>query len=133
MFEESSYGYQEALKKFSKKKHKVVGLWNLIIDEVVEHADADESDTTDEIAFNYINQINDIDAKADIFRYPTNNKLRVYFVEPKEFDIKNMYEFFMEIVSLLDAIDSMMSAHNEWEADMEYNYSKGGSLCTSII
>ncbi|MEA3423415.1 MAG: transposase, partial [Bacillota bacterium] len=40
-------------------------LWNLLINEIVEHADADESDIIDEIAFNYINQINDIDVRAD--------------------------------------------------------------------
>jgi len=120
MFEESSYGYQGALKKFSKKKHKIVGLWNLIIDEIVQHADADESDTTDEIAFNYINQINDIDVRAYIFRYPINNRLCAYFTESKEFDVENVYEFFMEILNLLDAVDSMMSVHNEWKADMEY-------------
>ncbi|MEA3424571.1 MAG: hypothetical protein U9Q80_12345, partial [Bacillota bacterium] len=95
-------------------------LWNLLINEIVEHADADESDITDEIAFNYINQINDIDVRADTFIYPINNRLCVYFAESKEFDVENVYEFFMEILNLLDAVDSMMAVYNEWKADMEY-------------
>jgi hypothetical protein len=120
MFEESSYGYQEALKKMNKKKHKVVGLWNLIVDDIKEHANADESDNTCEIAFKYINKLNEIDVRADIFRYPINSVLEVYFQKTQKLDIENVFEFFMELLKFLDSATCMMSVQNEWKAEMEY-------------
>ena len=120
MFEESSYGYQEALKKMNKKKHKVVGLWNLIVDDIKEHANADESDNTCEIAFKYINKLNEIDVRADIFRYPINSVLEIYFQKTQKLDIENVFGFFIELLKFLDSAACMMSVQNEWKAEMEY-------------
>lgn len=120
MFEESSYGYQKALNKINKKKHKIEGLWNLIVNDIKEHANTNESDKTCEIAFEYIRQINDIDAKADKFRYPMDNKLKVYFLNGVYLDIENVYSFFMEILKFLDSVETMMSIQNEWKSEMEY-------------
>lgn len=119
MFEESSYGYQDALKRMKKKKHKIVGLWNLIVSDIEEHANADESDNTLEVAFKYINKLNDIDTKADIFRYPINNVLEVYFEDELSLEIENVFDFFMELLEFLDAVGCMMSVQNEWKAEME--------------
>lgn len=120
MFEESSYGYQEALKKMNKKKHKVVGLWNLIVDDIKVHANADGFDNTCEIAFKYINILNEIDVRADIFRYPINNELEIYFQKALKLDIENVFKFFMELLKFLDSVTCMMSVQNEWKAEMEY-------------
>jgi len=121
MFEESSYNYQEALSKMKKKKHKIVGLWNLIVNDIKLHADADPSDDTCEIALKYINKINEIDSKADIFRYPINNELKVYFKEKQKLDIDNVFAFFMELLKFLDSVCCMMSAQNELKAEMNYD------------
>ena len=119
MFEESSYGYQDALKRMKKKKHKIVGLWNLIVSDIEEHANSDESDNTLEVALKYISILNDIDTKADIFRYPINNVLEVYFEDELSLEIENVFDFFMELLKFLDAVGCMMSVQNEWKAEME--------------
>ena len=120
MFEESSYGYQDALNKMNNKKHKIVGLWNLILDDVKEHVNADDSDNTCEVAFKYINKLNEIDTRADIFRYPMNNVLEVYFKEEWILEIENVFDYFMELLKFLDSVNSMMSVQNEWKAELEY-------------
>lgn len=125
MFEESSYGFQEALNKMNKKKHKVVSLWNLIVDDIKEHASVDEHDNTFEIVFKYIHKLNEIDVKADIFRYPINNVLEVYFQQQRNLDITNVLYFFMELLTFLDSVSAMMSAQNELKAEIEqelYDY-----------
>lgn len=68
LIEECSLDLQEALKQMSKKKHKIVGLWNLIEDEIKEHANPTKGDKTLENAFKYINQLNNFDVEADKFR-----------------------------------------------------------------
>ncbi|MCT4507516.1 MAG: hypothetical protein N4A48_01935 [Tepidibacter sp.] len=126
LFEECSFELQEALKLMNKKKHKVLGLWNLIKDEIEEHANPPKGDKTAENAFKYIHQLNSIDGGADLFRYPFSKNLNVYFKKKHKFDVDNVNDFFEELLSFLSGINGMMSAHNEimaeikaeWEGEM---------------
>lgn len=130
LFEECSFESQEALRLMNKKKHKILGIWNLIKDEIEEHANPAKGDKTSENAFKYIQQLNSIDGGADLFRYPFSKSLNVYFKKKRKFDIDNVNNFFEELLSFLSGINGMLSADNEimadikaeWEADMSSNY-----------
>lgn len=122
LLEECSFDFQEALRHIGKKKHKVLGLWNLIKSEIEEHADAPDDDTTLIDAENYIVQLNNIDGASDKFRYPADKNLGMHFKDTKKFDIDNVNDFFGQLLSFLSAVDAMMSAHNEWKAEMEAEY-----------
>lgn len=122
LFEECSFTFQEAVMHLNKKKHSILGLWNLIKDEIKEHADAPESDTTIMDVENYINQLHNIDGSSDKFRYPTNKYLELHFKTKKKFDIDNVNKFFCELASFLSAVNGMLSQHNEWKAEMEAEY-----------
>lgn len=126
LFEECSFELQKALKLMNKKKHKVLGLWNLIKNEIEEHANPPEGDKTAENVFKYIHQLNSIDGGADLFRYPFGKSLNIYYKRKRKFDIDNVNNFFEELLSFLSGINGMMADHNqimadikaEWEAEM---------------
>ena len=122
LFEECSFELDEALMYMNKKKHKVVGLWNLIKIEIEEHANAPEGDTTLTNVENYIIQLNNIDGTSDKFRYPTDKNLNLHFKDSKEVDVDNVNDFFGQLLSFLSAVDLMMSEHNEPKAEIEAEY-----------
>lgn len=130
LFEECSFEFQEALKLMNKKKHKILGLWNLIKEEIEEHANPSKGDKTSENAFKYIHQLNSIDGGSDLFRYPFSKSLNVYFKKKRKFDIDNVNNFFEELLSFLSGINGMMSDDNkimaeikaEMKAEMSSNY-----------
>lgn len=122
LFEECSFELDEALKHMNKKKHRVVGLWNLIKSEIEEHANPPEGDTTLIDVEKYIVQLNNIDGTSDKFRYPTDKNLNLHFKDGKEVDIDNVSDFFEQLLSFLSSVDSMMSAHNELRAEIEAEY-----------
>ncbi|MTI67139.1 MAG: hypothetical protein FH753_11160 [Firmicutes bacterium] len=122
LIEECSLDLQEALKQMNKKKHKIVGLWNLIKDEIKEHASPTEGDKTLENAFMYLRHLNNFDVEADKFRYPFSKNLNIYFDKKHKFDIDNVNNFFKELLSFLSGVKGMMSYHNEikaeWQSEM---------------
>lgn len=122
LFEECSFTSQEALKQISNKKHSLLGLWNLIKDEIEEHADAPEGDTTMLNVEKYIIQLHNVDGSSDKFRYPTNKHLDFHFKNKKKFDFENVNKFFGNLAYFLSAVNTMMSVHNEWKAEMEAEY-----------
>ncbi len=122
LVEECSYTFQEAIAHVHDKKHKVMGLWNLIKDEICEHANAPEGDSTTKDAGLYIKQINDFDGESDKFRYPVNKYLTYHFKNPKYLDVKHINLFFGEILSFLSGVNAMMSSHNEIKAEIEAEY-----------
>lgn len=119
LFEECSFNFQESLRHINKKKHKVLGLWNLIKAEIEEHANAPSDDETMINVEKYIFQLNDIDSSSDKFRYPTNKRLDLHFNKTKKFDMDNVNSLFTQLLWFLRSVDAMMSAHNEWKSEME--------------
>lgn len=122
LFEECSFTLQQSLRYMNNKKHKVQGLWNLVKSEIKENSDVSEDDITILNAEKYIVQLNNVDGSSDKFRYPTNKHLELYFKKRKQFDINNVNNFFGELASFLSAVNTMMSVHNEWKAEMEAEY-----------
>lgn len=122
LFEESSYDYQSALRKISKSKHKILGLWNSIKGDIGRHANAPENDSNLNNAEKYINQLNDFDSAADKFRYPTNKYLELHFKKAKKLDINNVAEFFGQLAYFLQGVCLMMSHQNDMQAEMEAEY-----------
>ena len=88
-----------------------------------EHANPSEGDTTLKDAELYIKQINDFEGASDKFRYPVDKWLKYHFKNPKYFDVEHINLFFNEILSFLNSVNSMMSSHNEIQAEMESEYS----------
>lgn len=122
LVEECSFNFQNSIKSIHRKKHKVLGLWNLIKSEIMEHANPPAGDTTAEDAELYIKQINDFDGKSDKFRYPVTKDIEYHFKKSKILDAENVHQFFVEILSFLGGINSMMSAHNEIQAEIESEF-----------
>lgn len=122
LFEECSYSFQETVGLMNDKKHSILGLWNSIKLDIIKHAQAPEDDTTLTNVEKYINQLHNIDGQADKFRYPTDKHMNLHFKKPKKLDIENVVNFFGELATFLNGVCMMMSAHNEWLAEMESEY-----------
>lgn len=122
LFEECSYSFQEAVRLLNTKKHSILALWNSIKSDIIKHAQAPEEDTTLANVEKYVNQLHNIDGQADKFRYPTDKYLNLHFKTSKKLDIGNVANYFGELATFLSGVCAMMSAHNEWLAEMEAEY-----------
>lgn len=122
LFEGCSFNFQQALKHINDKKHKILGLWKLIKNEIEEHANAPQSDTTIANVEFYINQLNDVDGSSDKFRYPTNKYLQVHFKNKRKLDIDNVNDFFCELESFLSGVNFLVSEAKRWKSEMEAEY-----------
>ncbi|HDR8127637.1 TPA: hypothetical protein QC448_002846 [Bacillus cereus] len=122
LFEECSYSFQESVKLMNDKKHSILGLWNSIKVDIIKHAQAPEEDTTLANVQKYINQLHNIDGQADKFRYPTDKFMNLHFKTSKKLDIENIVNYFGELAAFLSGVCAMVSAQNEWLAEMEAEY-----------
>ena len=113
LFEESSFGFQESLKKLNDNKHRVHSLWKEIKDDIRKHAQVNEDDIILKNIEMYIKHLNEIDGSADIFRYPIGKSLNVYFAGGRSFDLNNVRDFFEHILCFFKNICYMMSEQNE--------------------
>jgi hypothetical protein len=122
LFEECSFSFQETVRLMNNKKHSILGLWNSIKSDIIKHAHAPEDDSTLTYVEKYINQLHNIDGQAVKFRYPTDKHMNLHFKKSKKLDIENIVNYFGELATFLSGVCMMMSAHNEWLAEMEANY-----------
>ena len=118
IIEDSHIGNSKALKIVRKKKHSILGLWNSIADEIKEYANAPEDDTTLNDSQRYIQTFHNFDQSSDLFRYPCNQNMEPYFLDEKKFDIENVASCFEELCNFLDGVDGMLSAVQDYEAEM---------------
>lgn len=118
IIEDSHIGNSKALKIVRKKKHSILGLWNSIADEIKEYANAPEDDTTLNDSQRYIQTFHNFDQSSDLFRYPCNKNMEPYFLDEKKFDIENVASCFEELCNFLDGVDGMLSAVQDYEAEM---------------
>lgn len=118
--EESSYKYQDKLQKLNDNKHKLYSIWNEIKDDVRRHAQVEKNDKTLLNIEAYIKMLNDIDGGADLFRYPCDKHLNIYFRNAKFFDIDNVRDFFEDILTFMRCVCDMMSEQNEALREIEY-------------
>ena len=122
IIEDSHIERTKALKILRRKKHSILGLWNSIVDEVDKYSNAPDDDTTLNDTTQYIQAFHDFDQSSDLFRYPCNKNLQVYFSEEKILDIENVVSCFEELCNFLDAVDSMLSEIKDYEAEMASYY-----------
>ena len=122
IIEDSHIERTKALKILRRKKHSILGLWNSIVDEVDKYSNAPDDDTTLNDTTQYIQAFHDFDQSSDLFRYPCNKNLQVYFAEEKVLDIENVASCFEELCNFLDAVDSMLSEIKDYEAEMASYY-----------
>lgn len=118
IIEDSHIERTKALKILRRKKHSILGLWNSIVDEVDNYSNATDDDTTLNDTTQYIQAFHDFDQSSDLFRYPCNKKLQVYFSEEKVLDIENVSSCFEELCNFLDAVDSSLSYVKDIEAEI---------------
>lgn len=118
IIEDSHIDNSKALKIVRKKKHSILGLWNSIADEIKEYANAPEDDTTLNDSQQYIQTFHNFDQCSDLFRYPCNKNMEPYFLDEKKFDIENVASCFEELCNFLDGVDGMLSAVQDYEAEM---------------
>lgn len=116
--EDSHIESSKALRITRKKKHSIQGLWNSIEEEVEKYANAPDDDTTLADSQQYIQAFHNFDQNSDLFRYPCNKNMEVYFLDAKKFDIENVASCFEELCNFLDSIDSMLSTIKDYEAEM---------------
>lgn len=116
--EDSHIERTRALKILQRKKHSILGLWNSIIDEVDRYSNAPDDNTTLNNTTQYIQALHDFDQSSDLFRYPCNKNLQIYFLEEKTLDIENVSSCFEELCNFLDAVDSMLSEIKDYESEM---------------
>lgn len=122
IIEDSHIKRTKALKILRRKKHSILGLWNSIVDEVDKYSNASDDDTTLNDTTQYIQVFHDFDKSSDLFRYPCNKNLQVYFSVEKVLDIENVASCFEELYNFLDAVDSMLSEIKDYEAEMTSYY-----------
>jgi len=123
IIEDSHIESSKALKIMQRKKHSILGLWNSIANEVEKYSNAPDDDTTLDDTLKYIQTFHNFDQSSDLFRYPCNKKMEVYFLEVKNFDIENVSSCFQELCNFLDGVDSMLSEVKDYESEMAAYYS----------
>ena len=118
IIEDSNINIEKATKILQRKKHSILALWNSIASEVDEYIDVPDGDTSVEDAINLIHLIHNFDKHSDMFRYPCDKKLNSYFLQEKDFDVKNVASCIEGLCNFLDSIDGMLLSIKEYEADM---------------
>lgn len=118
IIEDSHLENECALRIVRRKKHSILGLWNSIVDEIKEYANEPEEDTTISDAQNYIQTFHNFDQSFDLFRYPCNENLEVYFQNATKFDVENVSSCFEELCNFLDGVDGMLAQIRDCEAEM---------------
>lgn len=122
IIEDSHIETEIAIKIMQKKKHSILGLWNSIVNEIKEYSNAPEDDTTIEDTFQYIQTFHNIDPSSDLFRYPCNKNMEIYFKSNIDFDIDNVSSCFQELCNFLDGVDGMLNEIKSIEAEMNSYY-----------
>lgn len=121
IIEYSHINYSDALKILKRKKHSILGLWNSISSEIERFADEGSPHKTFEDVKKYINMFHNVDFHSDLFRYPCNKNLDVYFSTAQKYDIENIASCFEELISFLSNVSHFLGAIKDYEEDMQYD------------
>lgn len=122
IIEDSHMSFAETLRTIRKKKHSILGLWNSIREEIKKYANSPEDDDSLNDSQQYIQAFHNFDQSSDLFRYPCNKNMSVYFLQPQKFDIKNVSSCFEELCHFLDAVDTMISELKGYETELANYY-----------
>lgn len=108
----------------SKKRSHLLkkDLWKNVRPMIQFYADKTNADlSVIDIVEREIIEIDLLDKKGDVFRYPTSYSLQ-YRVNNMKFDVKNVFEFYRGIINFLDGCDAMLDEIADCEAEMQSDY-----------
>lgn len=118
IIEDSHFDREKALKILKKKKHSIVGLWNGVSEELKENPHVTEEKSSFEDAQTYVEMFHNIDCRSDMFRYPCNRDMEIYFSSPIMLDVENVASCFEEFCNFLDGVDGLLGQIKDYEAEM---------------
>ncbi len=97
-------------------KHNIKKLWTYIKDNLIKimPKNINEINNID----NYISELHQINGDSTIFRYPCDKNKGIYFSKNTlKLDIDNVFDFFNNLCSFLDAVDSELKNIIDYEND----------------
>lgn len=108
---------------FSKRKSHLIkkDLWKNV-KPIIEYYSNDINNDKQQIDIveKALYQIDDVDKKGDVFRYPATYSFE-YKLNKINVDLKYAYEYIRAIINFLEGCDSMLDAMADYEAEM-YSY-----------
>lgn len=122
-FQFSDDNLQTRYKKIGKKKHSIIGLWNLVEPSVMKETRTQHEQDFISALFRYLEQLHKIDPESCKFRYPITRQLLPLFSTKESYDYVVVQDFFESIVNALDCIHSQLSEIAQYEAEMHMYYS----------
>ena len=96
----------------ARRKHKVVGLWNLLLP-TIDPFDGGRNKPYNRVEEEYINTINDCDSDASHFRYPCDKMMKGYYHGNEKVNYKSIGDYMEATVNYLDGVSAMLQA-NQW-------------------
>lgn len=120
-FEEVDENFQKKCKSMTKKKHSIIGMWNLIKPHVENFVIKDKDNVYIKTLEDYCQQLHDFDQDSSKFRYPVNKNIQPYFKNKILFDFLRTGNFLESLNNGLESLESAFSAINEYKNEI-YNY-----------
>lgn len=103
---------QVVLKQMQKKKHKIVGLWNLLLP-TIDAFDDGKNKLYNALEGTYIASINTFDSDASHFRYPCDKLMNAYYHGNEKIDYKSMGDYIESAINYLEGVELSLEA-NDW-------------------
>ncbi len=83
--EDCSFEQEKSYRILRRKKHSILGLWNSIPQDIKRCVLSKFGSFSLPMIEGYIRYLHDLDTTSDMFRYPCNKSLEIYFSEGKSF------------------------------------------------
>ena len=100
---------QVVLKQMQKKKHKLIGLWNLLLP-TIDSFDDGKNKLDNEVEGNYIASINTFDPDASHFRYPCDKLMNAYYSGNEKIDYKSIGDYMEAAINYLEGVELSLEA-----------------------
>ena len=104
----------------TRNSHSLKELWNAVNDMVRSYANEHGEDLQ---YLDYLEsgilELDDVDKKGDVFRYPFNYNLQYRF-DGQRLDVDNVFDFMAGIFNILDGCSGMLTEIADYEAEMLY-------------
>lgn len=92
-----------------KKKHKLIGLWNLLLP-TIDSFDDGKNKLDNEVEGNYIASINTFDPDASHFRYPCDKLMNAYYSGNEKIDYKSIGDYMEAAINYLEGVELSLEA-----------------------
>ena len=108
-YEDIDNDMQLVLKQMQKKKHKLIGLWNLLLP-TIDAFDGERNKRYNAVEGTYIASINTFDSDASHFRYPCDKLMNAYYYGNEKIDYRSMGDYMEAAINYLEGVDSSLEA-----------------------